>query len=239
MKHRLYLPGPLETGQAVALLQDRAHYLTRVLRLRRGSELLCFDGRGTAWRAEVADDRTKSATLRLTEVAERQPEPEPRLHLVQGVLKGGAMDQVVQKATELGATDIWPVQAARSNVPDDQARRQRRLAHWQRIIESACEQCGQLHLPMLHDPMDLAGFLQARPDARLLMLSPGSPVLPLSLPEGPLALLIGPEGGWDDRELSIGEAQGAALQGLGNLVLRAETAPLAALAAVRHGRGWR
>ena len=239
MKHRLYVPGPLQTGQTVQLQPDRAHYLGRVLRLRRGSELLCFDGRGTAWRAEVEDDRSRTAAVRLLEVADRQPEPRLRLHLVQGLLKGSAMDQVVQKATELGATDLWPILAARSNVSSEPSRQQRRLTHWRRIIESACEQCGQLHLPVLHEPSDLATFLAAPPDARMLMLSPGAPAMPMSLPEGPLALLIGPEGGWHPQEISLGERQGADVRGLGALVLRAETAPLAALAAVRHGWGWR
>jgi 16S rRNA (uracil1498-N3)-methyltransferase len=238
MKHRLYLPGPLTTGQRIELPADRAHYLTRVLRQRRGSELLCFDGGGTAWRAAVEDDRPRSAAVRLLEVAERQPEPNARLHLAQGVLKGSAMDQVMQKATELGVTDVWPIQAGRTNVSADAERRQRRLGHWQRVIESACEQSGQLHLPLLHAPRELAEFLRDVPAARRILLSPGAAPLPLSLPREPLALLIGPEGGWVPEEVALAERAGAEVRGLGALILRAETAPLAALAAVRHGWGW-
>ena len=239
LKHRLYLSGPLETGQRIALPADRAHYLTRVLRQRRGSELLCFDGGGSAWRAAVEDDRPRSAAVRLLDVEERQPVPEPRLHLVFGLLKGNAVDQVIQKATELGVTDLWPIQASRSNVPVDGERQQRRLAHWQRVIESACEQCGQLHLPALHDPRELPQFLLAPPAATLILLHPGAPALPVSLPAQPLGLLVGPEGGWTQEEVALAENAGVAIRGLGALVLRAETAPLAALAAVRHGWGWR
>jgi len=238
MKHRLYLPGPLAAGQRLELAADRAHYLPRVLRQRRGSELLCFDGSGTSWKAAVEDDRPRCTVIRLLEVTERQAEPEPRLHLVQGLLKGNAMDQVMQKATELGITDLWPIEATRSNVSGDTDRQRRRLAHWQRVIESACEQCGQLHLPSLHPARELAEFLQDAPAARLILLTPGAARLPISLPREPLALLIGPEGGWTAEELALAERSGAEPRGLGPLVLRAETAPLAALAAVRHGWGW-
>jgi 16S rRNA (uracil1498-N3)-methyltransferase len=238
MKHRLYLAGPLQTGQRVELAADRAHYLTRVLRQRRGGELICFDGHGTAWRAAVEDDRARTAAIRLLEVANRQAPPEPRLHLVQGLLKGNAMDQVMQKATELGVTDLWPIQAQRTNVSGDEGRLQRRLGHWQRVIESACEQCGQLHLPLLHDPRALSAFLQDAPAARLIVLSPNAAPLPVSLPQQPLALLIGPEGGWTATEVALAQAAGAEAWGLGPLVLRAETAPLAAIAAIRHGWGW-
>ncbi len=239
MKHRLYIPAPLETGQTIRLDPTKAHYLSRVLRLHKGSELLCFDGLGTAWNATLEDDSARSAALRLIEVVLRQVPPEPRLHLVQGLLKGNGMDQVVQKATELGATDIWLIDARRSNVSLTGERLERKLEHWQRIVESACEQCGQLHLPILRKPQPLAEFLQSPPMAQLIMLTPGAAALPLSLPAGPLALLVGPEGGWSDEEQSLATARGVALQGLGALVLRAETAPLAALAAIRHGWGWR
>ncbi len=238
MKHRLYIPPPLETGQTIRLETPRAHYLTRVLRLRTGSSLLCFDGRGSAWRAEVEDDRARSASLRVLELAEQQPRPQPQLHLVQGLLKGNSMDQVMQKATELGATRLWVIDAVRSNVSTAGDRLERKLEHWQRIIESACEQCGQLHLPQLQEPQTLQSFLDSPPEANLIMLSPGAAALPLDLPARSLAMLVGPEGGWSDEEMALAEARGVRFAGLGGLVLRAETAPLAALAAVRHGWGW-
>ncbi len=238
MKHRLYVPPPLKTGQTLRLEASRAHYLTRVLRLRRGSTLLCFDGLGTGWRAEVEDDRSRSVSLRILEVAEQQPRPEPELHLVQGLLKGSAMDQVMQKATELGATGLWVIDAARSNVSTSGGRLERKLEHWRRIIASACEQCGQLHLPQLHEPQTLQHFLDSPPAADLIMLCPGAAALSLDLPAKSLAILVGPEGGWSDEEMALAQARRARLAGLGSLVLRAETAPLAALAAIRHGRGW-
>lgn len=238
MKHRLYVPPPIEAGQPLELDRDRAHYLTRVLRLRRDEELEVFDGAGRAWSASLTDASAKTAVLALGGLLADEPAPAPRLHLVQGLLKGASMDLVVQKATELGATDLWPVLAERSNVPTDPARQARKAGHWQRVVESAAEQCRALHLPRLHPVQELTGFLHAPPPAVLLMLDPGSPALPLRLPRQDIVMLIGPEGGWSDVERAAADRAGARRYGLGERILRGETAPLAALAAVRHGWGW-
>ena len=238
MKHRLYVPPPLDPRHPLVLDRERAHYLTRVLRLKRGAQLLCFDGAGHAWPATLVDASSRSATLALGTPEPYQPPPQPTLHLVQGLLKGNAMDDVVQKAVQLGATDLWPIRAERSNLPAGPERLARKLDHWQRIVESAAQQCGARHLTRLHGERTLAEFLAAPPPARLFMLDPGAPTLPLTLPRADLALLIGPEGGWSDEERSLAGSAGAAVHGLGDRVLRAETAPLAALAALRHGWGW-
>lgn len=209
-----------------------------MLRLRRGEDIACFDGQGRAVRATLADAGPRSATLRLGEVLAETPPPAPALHLAQGMLKGASMDMVVQKATELGATDIHPLLAERSNVPGNAERLARKHEHWLRVIESAAEQCGALHLPQLHPVRSLEDYLAAPPAASSILLHPGAPVLPTTLPREPLALLIGPEGGWSDAERSAAAAAGAVSHGLGPRILRGETAPLAALAALRHGWGW-
>ena len=238
MKHRLYVPGPIAADRTLSLDRERAHYLTRVLRLRRGERLLCFDGSGRAWEASLLEAAPRSAVLALGPLVADEPPPSPELHLVQGLLKGSAMDVVVQKSTELGATDLWLIRAERSNAALDAERSTRKHEHWQRIMESAAEQCGALHLPRLHALRDLPQFLSAPPAATLIMLDPGGEPLPISLPREAVALLIGPEGGWSAGERHLAAAAGAARYGLGARVLRAETAPLAALAALRHGWGW-
>jgi 16S rRNA (uracil1498-N3)-methyltransferase len=237
VSRRIYHPPPLESGQRLELDRERAHYLTRVLRLRRGETVECFDGRGSAWQAALAAATARSAVLVLGERVACEPEPEPAVHLLQGLLKGAAMDLVVQKAVELGATDLWPLKADRSNVGTDDERAARKRGHWARVIESAAEQCGALHLTRLHNTVTL-GTVLASPPAPLLLLDPGGPALPLSLPRAPVALLIGPEGGWSAAERDRCAAAGIERFGLGRRVLRAETAPLAALAALRHGWGW-
>jgi 16S rRNA (uracil1498-N3)-methyltransferase len=238
VKHRLYLPPPLAAGTERLLDTDQTHYVIRVLRLPRGAELLCFDGEGSAWRATLAAVSARSATVRLDALIEALPPPGTRLHLAQGLLKGAAMDQVVQKATELGATDIWLLAAARSNLALDAERLDRKRSHWQRVIESAATQCQQLHLPQLHGPMPLDECLAALHETRIMLLDPGAPPLPLEATLGSVTALIGPEGGWTDAERALALGHGAQPCGLGRLVLRAETAPLAVLAALRHSRRW-
>lgn len=238
MKHRLHHPPPIESGAALTLDRDRAHYLTHVLRLRRGAGIECFDGAGRAWVATLADADRRSATLVIGELIAEEPPPEPALHLVQGLLKGSAMDTVVQKATELGATDIWPVIAERSNVPTDPERLARKHEHWQKVIVSATEQCGALYLTRLHETRSLWEFWESGPEGRTLFLDPASEPLPRDLPRQPLVVMIGPEGGWADSELGTAQAHGVSNVGLGHRVLRAETAPLVVLSAVRHSWGW-
>lgn len=238
MSHRLYHPPPLHSGQTLTLDRERAHYLTRVLRLPRGSEVQVFDGSGRAWSAELSAAGSRSATLKLGAVTAEAPAPAPNLHLVQGLLKGAAMDLVIQKATELGATDIWPVRAARSNVPADPERLARKHGHWQRVLESAAEQCGALHLPRLHAICSLDDFLAAAPAAYWVLLDPGQAPLPVNLPRADTGILVGPEGGWTDAERHAVRAIDAHGHGLGERILRGETAPLAVLAALRHGWGW-
>jgi 16S rRNA (uracil1498-N3)-methyltransferase len=238
MKHRLYHPPPIAAGALLTLERDRAHYLTHVLRLRRGTHLEVFDGAGRAWRATLTGADRRSATLAIGELIAEVPLPEPELHLVQGLLKGTAMDTVVQKATELGATDIWPVLAERSNVPGDAERLTRKHEHWQRVIESAAEQCGALHLTRLHEVRTPAEFWDSAPQARHLFLQPGARELPLDIPRESLVLMIGPEGGWSESELATALVHDVCCVGLGQRVLRAETAPLAVLGAVRHSWGW-
>jgi 16S rRNA (uracil1498-N3)-methyltransferase len=236
--HRLYVSTPLAANQALTLDRERAHYLTRVLRLRRDEPLICFDGRGHAWQASLLEATARSAVLAVGALIADEPPPYPQLHLAQGLLKGAAMDQVVQKSTELGATDVWLIRAERSNAALDQERAARKQGHWRRVMESAAEQCGALHLPRLHDVRSLREFLADPPAAILLMLDPGGAPLPLQMPRESLALLVGPEGGWSDAEREAAVVADVARYGLGTRVLRAETAPLAALAALRHGWGW-
>jgi 16S rRNA (uracil1498-N3)-methyltransferase len=228
----------VEAGARLTLDPDRAHYLTRVLRLRRGESLVVFNGLGRGWAATLENAGPRSATLAVGSLLADEPPPRPRLHLIQGLLKGAAMDQVVQKATELGATDLWLVHAARSNMPREAGRLARKLEHWQRVVESAAEQCKALHLPRLHPLRDLAELLARPPAATLILLHPGAETLPLSLPREDTALLVGPEGGWSEAERQAAGAAGARVCGLGDRVLRAETAPLVALSALRHGWGW-
>ncbi|MCZ6709069.1 MAG: 16S rRNA (uracil(1498)-N(3))-methyltransferase [Gammaproteobacteria bacterium] len=239
MNPRLYLSPPLSKGAERTLDSEDSHYLARVLRLKPGAQLRCFDGEGSEWLAELTTSNARAIVVTLAKLVRFEHRPNFELHLAQGWLKGQSMDQVVQKATELGITDFWPISAARSKVRIDESRTYNRMHHWQRIARSATEQSERLYLPRLHQPRNLDDFLKRPPCKTLLFLEPGCAALPTDLARQSLVLMVGPEGGWTTEERNMAERTNAHLHSLGDLILRAETAPLAALAALRHGWEWR
>ena len=239
MKHRLYLSLPLKTGALVTLDAERSHYITRVLRLKADTEILCFDGLGTEFHARIQDSNTKTSVLRLGEQCRVESTPEVRIHLALGVLKGKAMDRAIQKATELGATDIWPILAERSKANADRPAKAGKQRHWQRIVESASEQSHRLFLPKLHESIALNGFFFKSRVEQKFFLDIDRDVLPAVIPRKTTALLVGPESGWSTAERELAQTQGAVGFSLGDMVLRAETMPLAALAALRQTWRWR
>lgn len=242
MKHRLWVgalvsPASDASGSQLNLSDDQAHYLTRVLRLKAGARLAVFDGCGREWLAEVEQIERKRVSLTIHSLIRDEQPPTP-LVLVQSWLKGSAMDAVVQKSVELGATAIWLLDADRSNVKADERRRQNRLAHLGRVIQSAAEQCETLWLPDLSTAGSLAQVLGRTRPGRTLFLDLGGRPINSDGPE-PLTLLIGPEGGWSENEQTLIEADDSVeTVGLGALTLRAETAPLAVLSAVRQLWQW-
>jgi len=243
MKHRLCLPelggAAVDDGSVVSLSAEHAHYLGRVLRLKPGNEIGLLDGRGREWRASLIEVAAREASAAIRSLTRREPPPEP-LVLVQAWLKGAAMDTVVQKAVELGVTAIWLLQADRSNVKLDERRFANKLTHLNRVILNAVEQCESVWLPELTCLNSLNDLLGRPRCGLILFLDPGQPPLEAGHEPGPVTLVVGPEGGWSDperhRALTDPSVTGA---GLGPLTLRAETAPLAALAAIRQDWGWR
>jgi 16S rRNA (uracil1498-N3)-methyltransferase len=237
MAPRLYLATALEAGMTVTLPADRAHYLRDVLRLRAGATLSVFDGHGREFDATFQTGG-RQQIIAIGACTRTEPEPRLRLHLVQSMIKGDKLDFAVQKATELDVTDIWLAISQRSEVRLSKERTERRLRHWWGVAAAACEQCGRVRLPELHGPAALADVVAHLADTRMLLLDPGAPPLTGSQPATDTAVLIGPEGGFSDDERARLLAAGAEAVGLGARILRADTAPIAALAALRQGWGW-
>jgi len=241
VKHRLCLPElelePPGPGTKITLSTEHAHYLGRVLRLKPGAEIGLFDGAGNEWPAELASMESRKVEAVVRADAQRDPAPAP-LVLVSSWLKGNAMDQVVQKAVELGATAVWLLDAERSNFKADAKRRTNKLKHLRKIARSAAEQCETRWLPDIVEVGTLADLLALERPGRTLFLDLGGQPLNTDTPE-PLTLVIGPEGGWSDAERALVQGAGdVEIVGLGPLTLRAETAPLAVLAAIRQSWGW-
>ncbi len=228
---RIFLPVPLAAGALVTLDGTAANHLTRVLRLKPGAELVLFNGEGGEYPAVLE----AAATARLGALRAVECESPLAITLVQGISRAERMDFTIQKAVELGVTHIVPVFAARSVVELRGERLQRRIQHWQGVIVGACEQCGRNRVPALDAAVDLSEWLRRAPAPSLrLVLNHRATASLHTLPRPTaLTLLIGPEGGLEESELSQAERAGFIGMRLGPRVLRTETAAVAALAALQ------
>ncbi len=235
---RFYAPDLNPEAGRVTLDDDESRHLRSVLRLGPGDRALVFDGRGTQMLAEVAAVSRRGATLQLIERAPAAGELPARVTLAQAVLKGDAMDHLVRDATMLGVSAIRPVRAARTIVPARAAGSRPARDRWHRIAVASAKQCGRAVVPVLLEPIALEGLFAAEPASRRLMLveprAGGPAQATLDGTPTDTTLLSGPEGGWTTEELEAAAAGGFTALSLGPLTLRAETAPLAALAIM----GW-
>ena len=139
---------------------------------------------------------------------------------------------------ELGVQQIWLLQTDRSNLPLKGERLDQKLGHWQRIIASACEQCGQTWLPVLHPPRTVKACIDEQANGVPIVFDIDGALLPRQVDIHQPLILIGPEGGWSDKEAQFFRDQDVARYRLGDTVLRAETMPAVALALIQHLRGW-
>ena len=235
MIHRLYLPVPLAANTLVTLDERCTRHAVQVLRLRPGASIVLFNGEGGEYPAQLEVARKGEATARVTGFSDRDTESPLDIVLVQGISKGERMDYTIQKAVELGVRRIVPVNTQRSVVNLRGERVDKRHHHWQGVAIGACEQCGRNRLPLVDRPVDLHDWLNGELQGTRLVLSPmGSVSLQgMEVPETPITVLIGPEGGLDPAELRATEAAGYRGLRLGPRVLRTETAALAALAALQ------
>lgn len=227
---RLYVDRELE-GTSLALDDREAHYLGHVLRLERGDELVVFNGRGTERQARVDELQRRGAVLTLTSTHAPLPESVLELTLLQSLPKSDAMDLIVQKATELGVHTVIPVYTEHSVVKLDAERSERRVDHWRKIAQGACEQCGRHRPPKIEPPAALATALDALPsNAVRLALDPAArfPLAELAPLQSKLIVAVGPEGGFGSMDWLRLDRTEFARVSLGQRVLRAETAAIAA-----------
>ena len=211
-----------------------AHHALRVLRLRDGEAVVLFDGAVGEVGARLAM-RGKAVFAQLGEARTVERESPLRIVLVQALASGDKMDWVVQKAVELGAYAIQPVQAERSVLRLAGERADKRVAHWQQVAVAACEQCGRNRIPEIRHLQALAPWLTAHRDALNYVLAPGGATGFADEPEPKdgVHVLVGPEGGWSEGEMAAFDAAGCRRVRLGPRVLRTETAGLAAVAALQ------
>lgn len=231
---RIYYPSPINVGETLNLDKEMSHYLLTVLRLNNNDKVIFFNGEGGEYAANlVADKKRCQANITLFNAISR--ESPLSLHLGQALARGDRMDYVIQKATELGVQSITPLLSANCGVKLPTDRTDKRLLHWKKIAESACEQSGRTLLPIIHPPMTLVAWSQ-QPFAGLSLYGDTLQGTSLSslAKQGAFRLTIGPESGWDPREATLLQTAGFQAIKLGPRVLRTETAGLVALSVLQE-----
>ncbi|MBE8189444.1 MAG: 16S rRNA (uracil(1498)-N(3))-methyltransferase [Candidatus Thioglobus sp.] len=226
---RLHQNIALKIDDEIALDRCGSHYLAKVLRFPQGQNIILFNGNGSNYTAKVLDCK-KHIRVKILSKSPDLVESKLNLTLVQGIAKGEKMDFLLQKAVELGVNKIVPIVSKRCVVRLDADKSQKRQAHWQKIIISACEQSERCVLPEILPIMALEQWLQQPVENGFVLHQRAEKTL-LELDFiAKATILIGPEGGLSEAEISNAVAANYQPLLLGKRVLRTETASLAAIA---------
>ena len=169
---RVHVDLPLATGAQVALPEEAAAYLSRVLRLHPGDACVLFNGDGHDYDARLLALDKRRAQAEVVGARPVATESPLRIVLLQGIARGEKMDLILQKATELGVAEVRPVDSERSEVRLQGERLDKRLAHWRGVVASACGQCGRARVPAVLAPRPLAAALDALPPLQRYLLDP-------------------------------------------------------------------
>ncbi len=219
-------------GARMSLPEHSAHHAREVLRLRSGAAVRVFDGDGREYEATLDRVSRQGVELRLGSAVVPRSESPLRLVLALSPLKGDRMELVIQKATELGVSEVWPVVTARTDAAARPALHGSRSERWEKVASGAAEQCGRAVVPRVAPTLTLDGLL-AEPfeGERLVLLeTPGQrPLAAIPKPARAVLVLVGPAGGWEPAEVGRLESAGFHAVGLGPRVLRSETAAVAAV----------
>jgi 16S rRNA (uracil1498-N3)-methyltransferase len=242
---RFYCSEPLAAHQTLTLPEALAHHV-RVLRLAAGCQIVLFDGCGGEYSA-VLDFNGKIAVATLAAHQPIEAELGGQITLLQGLPSGDKMDWVIEKAVELGVARIIPIAAQRSVLQLTGLRLEKRVLHWNKIIEAASEQCGRNRLLQIESPLSLEKALtEYKTENRLLCDPDGTEPFNawltslqanLSINRS-ITLIVGPEGGWSQQELDCARRHNVQSVKFGARVLRTETAALAMVAAATAVLGW-
>ena len=230
---RIHCDLRLGPGAQFSLSAEAAQHVAKALRLKSGDSIVVFDGRGGEYDATLTRIDKDRVDVKVGAWRDIDVDPPLRLGLAQGLPEADKMDWIIQKSVELGAAWIQPIVCDRSVVRLSGERAARRESHWRRVAIAACEQSGRNRIPEVRPTLGFQSWIAVPTSAPRWVLTPGAEAIAAkSKPAGELELLVGPEGGLSEREQDLAVSQGAEAVALGPRVLRAETAPIAALAAI-------
>lgn len=236
--YHFFAPSENSEKGSVTITGPDVNHITNVLRLKKGDRIVVADGRDRDSLCEI--EEAGPGFVRCKVLPDRLAETEcpVRIHLFQGLPKGDKMETIIQKAVELGAVSVTPVEMKRSVVRLEEKKKAAKTERWQRIAESAAKQCGRRIIPAVELPQSFAGALKTAGEMQTVLVPyenaediASTRRILSEVPKGSdCAVFIGPEGGFDPAEIRELEAAGARLITLGPRILRTETAGMAVLA---------
>ena len=231
---RIYQNQVLAVDQLLLLNDSAKHHLLNVLRLNTGAKLIIFNGEKGQFSGSIQSINKQRCEVLLESFADIDHESPLTLHLGQVISKGERMDFTIQKAVELGVSQITPLFSERCNVKLNAERLVKRMDHWQKIMIHACEQCNRNRLPILHPALSLEQWLlNSSAQLKLILHPEGQSLSTLASRQSitDIQLVIGPEGGLTDQEIQLASNQQFTTIQLGHRILRTETAAIAAITA--------
>lgn len=232
---RIYQPGEYQPGQLLELSPEAGQHVGVVLRMEQGEQLTLFNGDNREFAASIEKVKKKQVLVRIDSVLEVNRESPLKIHLAQAISKGDRMEMVMQKSVELGVACITPVITERCQVKIDKEKVAKKMHQWRNIVIGACEQCGRNQIPELRQPVYLEQFVKEAKEHLRFILHPAFNKTwrdyPVQLPD--VALIIGPEGGLSDEEITLTSDYGFLPLSLGPRVLRTETAAITALSVLQ------
>ena len=228
---RLFQSMALKPHQALQLDHKASHHLIHVLRKKKGAQVILFNGDGCDYHSVISSIDKKGVVIQIVKAVSINRESPLVIELAQGIARSQKMDVIIQKAVELGVSRLIPLITERSQYSLKKPQEKNRLSRWQSVMFSACEQCGRNRIPTISSPQRLDAYLpQVNTPLRMVLSPYVDAKLPdhLKLPEA-ITLLIGPEGGFTDTEITNAQKHQFIPLSLGPRILRTETATIAAL----------
>ena len=232
---RIYHSHPLNVGDQIPLDDEAAAHVGRVLRMQIDEKLVLFNGLGGQYQASIQATSKRNVTVKVTAFEPHCVESPLKIHLGQGISRGDKMEFTIQKAVELGVSEITPLFSERCGVKLSGERLEKKWQQRQKIAISACEQCGRNTIPTIHKPLALSLWLQQTSKELKINLHPraNDTIKTLSCPPQGIRLIIGPEGGLSASEITETVDNGFAEITLGPRILRTETAGLTVIGALQ------
>ncbi|WP_180156118.1 16S rRNA (uracil(1498)-N(3))-methyltransferase [Acinetobacter sp. YH12045] len=232
---RFYIEADLTVDTTVKLTETVFHHWVKVLRAQVGETATLFNGQGGEYHVELVEIAKKSAAVQVLQFNPSNRTPHFTALLGQVMSKGDRMDYAIQKAVELGVSEIQLLTSERCEMRLKYDRDQKKLDHWQGIAIAACEQCGLNIVPKVLPPLSLEKWLESDLPTTKLVLAPNKDEVDVLADADPhVALLIGPEGGLSEAEISAANEKGFVNWCIGERVLRTETAPVVALSILNY-----